>query len=72
MFYIFSGREDPDLVQDHVNEIATGTVKDVDPDLEIVKIVGIDPDLDHVKGIIVDQEKMNLVKDVEEIGKSIF
>ena len=72
MFYNFSGREDPDLVQDHVNEIVTGIVKDVDPDLEIVKIVGIDPDLDHEKGIIVDQEKMNLVKDVAEIGKSIF
>ena len=69
MFYNFSGRGDPDLVQDHVTEIATGIVKDVDPDLEIVKIGGIDPDLDQGKGIIVDQEKMNLVKDVAEKGK---
>merc|ERR1712223_1424079 len=65
-----TGREDPDLAQDHVTEIVTGIVKDVDPDLEIVKIVGTDPDLDHEKGIIADLEKMNLAKDVEEIERN--
>merc|ERR1712223_980275 len=53
---VVTGREDPDLAQDHVTEIVT--------------IVGTDPDLDHEKGIIVDLEKMNLAKDVAEIERN--
>merc|ERR1711935_279439 len=68
-----TGKEDPDLVQDHVTEIVTGIVKDVVPDLEIAKLIvgSIDPDLNHERGINVDQEKMNLAKEPKDVAEEI-